>query len=113
LNCRATLLAIITVGSISTAVHAQGRNELGPTLTRLAVERNVQILFQPRLVEGLVANPVRRGSTLDQAMTAIIGRQGLKIRKVRMGVYAVEPEARRASPLRRPPRKTVRTMSTQ
>jgi iron complex outermembrane receptor protein len=96
--CRATLLAITTAGSISSIGHAQGRPDLGPALTRLAIERNVQILFQPRLVEGLIASPVRHGTALDQALVAIIGHQGLRIRKVGAGVYAVEPEVRRMSP---------------
>jgi len=91
------LLAIVTAASVSTSGQARGRSDLGPALTRLAVERDIQILFQPHLVEGLAAGPVRRGANLDQALAAIVGRQGLKIRKVRAGVYAVEPETRNAS----------------
>jgi TonB-dependent receptor len=96
--CRATLLVIIMVGAISTVSHAQSRIGLGPALTQLAIERNVQILFQPRLVEGLIATPVRPSASLDQAMTVIIGQQGLRVRKVRAGVYAVEPEVGGVSP---------------
>ncbi|SFJ98190.1 TonB-dependent receptor [Caulobacter sp. UNC279MFTsu5.1] len=92
------LLAIVTAASVSTVSQARDRSELGSALTRLAVERDIQILFQPNLVEGLAAGPVRRGASLDQALAAIVGRQGLKIRKVRAGVYAVEPEVRAAAP---------------
>ncbi|WP_428151545.1 TonB-dependent receptor [Caulobacter sp.] len=91
-DCHAALLAIMTTASICAPAHAQGRRELGPALTQLAVERDIQILFQPRLVEGLRAGAIRRGASHDEALTAIVGSQGLKIVKLRPGVYALEAE---------------------
>ncbi|MET3663560.1 TonB-dependent receptor [Caulobacter sp. 1776] len=97
LDCRTALIGIAALATLPIQAQAQARDDLGPALTRLAVERGVQILFQPRLVRGRAASPVRRDTTVDQALAALLSGQGLGARRVRPGVYAIEPQGRAAS----------------
>jgi len=93
LDGRTVLLTIMAVATASLPAHAHARvrRDLGAALTRLAVERDIQILFQPRLVAGRRAGPVRRGASLDQSLADLLAGQGLMARRLGPGLYALEP----------------------
>jgi TonB-dependent receptor len=95
IDARTALLMIMAASmtSFATQAHAQGRRDLGAALTQLAVERDIQILFQPRVVAGRWAGPLRHGASLDQSLADLLAGQGLVARRVRPGVYALEPAA--------------------
>lgn len=100
IDCRTVLLTITATAAASLASHAyaQGRRDLGQALTKLAIERDVQIVFQPRLVSGRVAGPAPPGVDLDQTLAALVAGQGLVVRKLGSGLYSLETTSTRAPP---------------
>ena len=92
IDCRTVLLTITATGAASllSQAHAQAGRDLGPALTQLAIERDVQIVFQPRLVRGRTAGLAPRGASLDVALAALVAEQGLVVRKLGPGLYALE-----------------------
>ncbi|WP_163229937.1 TonB-dependent receptor [Caulobacter rhizosphaerae] len=92
IDCRTVLFTITATAAATLAspAHAQTRRDLGPALTQLAIERDVQIIFQTRLVEGRMAGRVRRGAGLDETLAALVGGQGLVVRKLGPALYSLE-----------------------
>jgi TonB-dependent receptor len=92
IDCRTVLLTITATAAASlvSQAHAQGRRDLGSALTQLAIERDVQIVFQPRLVKGRIAGPTPRGAGLDQTLVALVAGQGLVLRKLGPGLYSLD-----------------------
>ena len=93
IDCRAVLFTITANAAAVFAAQAQAqvRGDLGAVLTQLAIDRDVQIVFQPRLVRGRIAGPVPSGASLDQTLTALVAGQGLAARKLGPGLYTLEP----------------------
>jgi TonB-dependent receptor len=104
IDCRTVLLTITATAAASlvSQAHAQGRRDLGSALTQLAIERDVQIVFQPRLVKGRIAGPTPRGAGLDQTLVALVAGQGLVLRKLGPGLYSLDA-APASAPLRSSP----------
>jgi outer membrane receptor protein involved in Fe transport len=100
IDCRTVLLTITVTAAASlvSQARAQGRQDLGPALTKLAIERDVQIVFQPRLVRGRAAGPTPPGADLDQTLAALVAGHGLAVRKLGPGLYSLETAPARTVP---------------
>jgi TonB-dependent receptor len=101
IDCRTVLLTITATAAASLVprAHAQVRRDLGQALTKLAIERDVQIVFQPRFVSGRLAGLAPHGASLDQTLAALVAGQGLVVRKLGPGLYSLEAAPARV-PLR-------------
>ena len=84
IDCRTVLLTITATAAASlvSQAHAQGRRDLGSALTQLAIERDVQIVFQPRLVKGRIAGQTPRGASLDQTLVALVAAVGKGVERL-------------------------------
>lgn len=101
IDCRTVLFTITATAAATLALqaHAQAHKDLGTALTQLAIDRDVQIVFQTRLVKGRIAGRVRPGAGLDETLAALVAGQGLAVRKRGPALYSLETApARTAAP---------------
>jgi iron complex outermembrane receptor protein len=83
--------------AVSPEAFASSRVGLGESLTRLAAERNVQIIYAPALVAGKSGRTPLRGVSTRTAIESLLAGTDASVREVRRGVFVLEP--RKASPL--------------